>query len=421
MASVQASESITVEDIVKHLWSRLWLLLLVPPVLLVAAYLGIRYFGGETYRSSAILMVRTTANQFRDQNRLDPIDPPVYEGLLKNDALLLDVVTATRKKFGSAFGNSKFEWIKSAFTVKSVTTRDTSVTTTYSPMIELSVEGGSAEVARFMADTWVTLAIERYGNLQSSEADATAKATQRRFEGVSTKVAELRKNRFEFERQLRDVETLLRAKYRVLARDPVVLSDVAEGSQSARLNPNAPPPEFADFKLSLDSGSSGAGPIWETKSLGLVEERAALELRIAELEATPSKAAEAGPLKARIVAIDDLMTRTKTEINELGKRLVEVQTGLEQMKDELALAQAARQEMSRVAAVASMTGSDFNDPSEPGASSDFRRIADPITPEFRVKPSRMLIAAASAVAGAVLLIFLLVAELYLRRTVLGAN
>ena len=71
-------------ELVAHLWRRRWLVLLGPPLIAVATYLVIRFFGGETFEASAFVYLRDRPVDERNLNevRTNWIDPPSYRDIL---------------------------------------------------------------------------------------------------------------------------------------------------------------------------------------------------------------------------------------------------------------------------------------------------------------------------------------------------
>ena len=154
-------------------------LLLLPIITVGVTYFLIRAFGGETFESTALVMLRDRPVDERNEldNRTLWIDPPTYKDILLNDETLKGVVDATRAKFGNEFGNEKYEKLKDGFQVRTVTTRDTAVVTTFSPVIEISAQGPKPEISKFMVDEWIKRAVQMYGTLGAADAIAVAKAT----------------------------------------------------------------------------------------------------------------------------------------------------------------------------------------------------------------------------------------------------
>lgn len=176
--------------LIRFLWGRRYLLLLFPLVAAPLSYLYIRFFVAETFESTALLMLRTTPAALREGPRMEDFDPPVYEDLVRGDELLRGVVDFARTTY-LGFPATPYEKLKSSFTVKTIMTRDTTVSAVYSPVVRMTVRAGSAEIAHGMATEWMNRTIERLGKLRSREAETIQKTFTTRYEELAAQAVTL--------------------------------------------------------------------------------------------------------------------------------------------------------------------------------------------------------------------------------------
>ncbi|CAN5350003.1 hypothetical protein BH09SUM1_BH09SUM1_19410 [soil metagenome] len=387
---------VSANDILRHYWSRRWLIILVPIVVMVATYLYIVFNVENIYQSQAMLMIRTVPSSLREGPQFKDIDPPVYEDFLRNDEMVVDVLKAAAVKYPeNAYFRAPLERIRSSFKVKTILTRDTSVQATYSPVIILTGQANSPEGAKFLMDEWVRLAVERFGKLRSSEAGAIEAATQAKYDALSKEATETSREVSELEFKLDQLNKILDINIGILGN-----------------------PAKNTIKVSGASGSQNDNA-YGTSDPGLLAERVRLELQASEdgASTTPDSQERAKGVSARLKKVDELKGQVLTEIDTLTKQRVAISVRLESLRDEQV---SIREKMSQMRAVITISAPDATlvpDPNNPDVSGDFRLVARPQLPQYRTFPQRTVIALGVTVAVSMLMLMLLAAELYMRRAI----
>ncbi len=397
MTSQPLTATETTREIIRHLWRRRFIIIAVPIVAFAVAYLYIRYQVPETYEASAMLYVRerTSGLQNRYEQGFTKIEPPSYEVILRNDELLREVVQAAREKFPDRFPQSKFERIKKAFQIDVIATHDTTVTTSYSPAIWLLVEADHPEIAQFLAQTWMELSIEHFGQLTFREAEAYVRAISERADTISAEIASQTRIESSLKQEVYELESMLRSHVQLLAgetgarmRDRQHRDDLVESS-SARVN--------ADTTVKLYNSEAPQG---------LLEQKAMVELGMASGD-DPNGS-------AKLAKITELIASTEAEIDALRDELAGKESELAAVQASLNAQHAALEGVERTINYAAADQALVADPSNPEIQGDLRILARPVMPEVRVRPSRTLIAGAITVAISIFLLFMLIAEHQLR-------
>jgi outer membrane murein-binding lipoprotein Lpp len=374
--------SVTPTDIVRHLWARRYLLLLAPGVFFVLTYAYSVFLMGEAFETSATLLLRNTPSTLRDGPRLEKIDAPSIPDLISSDSILLEVITAARKKYPS-YPQGNFEKIKGAFKVRTVMTRDTTVQASYSPAVILTARARTPEIALFLVEEWTRVSVERFGRMRSREALQIQETASASFEKFSAEAAELAAKQTDLE----------------LRRDEL---DSLYASRQALLAGSATP--YADGQQEKD-----------TLTGGYFGEKARLDL---ELAAANSDTATAN--RARLAHVTTMIQQVNGEIELLNKDRAAVRNQLEAVRRELLVSREKAGQMRQILTTTTADATLIPDPLNPEVSGDLGILAKPILPESRVSPQRGLIASGGAVFLTAVLLALLLIELYIRRTVLEA-
>ncbi|MBI1289858.1 hypothetical protein GC173_01255 [bacterium] len=374
--------SVTSTDIVRHLWSRRYLLLLAPGIFFVLTYAYTIYFMGEVFETSSTLLIRNVPSSLRDGPRLEKVDAPSIPDMLSSDEILLDVVKAARAKFPD-YPQGNFEKIKGSFKVKTIITRDTTVQSSYSPAVILTTRGKTPEIALFLAEEWTNLSVERFGQLRSREALAIQKTAGEKFDAFSAQAAELAAKQTDLE----------------LRRDEL---DALYASRQTLLSGSATPTMNAPSEAEVMPG-------------GLFGEKARLELELAGANSDKTPA-----LRTRLERVNEMIRQTNGEIEMVNKDRAAVRNQLEGVRRDLLVVREKAGQMRQILTTTTADATLIPDPLNPEVSGDLGILAKPILPESRTSPLRGVIASGGAVFLTAVLLALILIELYIRRTVLEA-
>jgi hypothetical protein len=372
MSHNEEPTSISTLHIVRHYWRRRLFLIILTPLCLALAVIYVKAYVGDIYESTGTVMVRTPPSSMRRGPTLNEMDPPVYEDLFKSDELLRRTIQATREKFPDEFPQTGFEKMRALFSVKSLMTRDTATQTAYSPVLTLTVQYKDPDIVHFLAEQWVGLVLERYGNLRASEASEMQRALTSKYDELAGIASQLQQREAALEQQLRDADLRIEAQERIL----------------------------------LGSGEREG----EGKG-GLFEEIVRLQLEIAQ-----SGEGDANPgLSARLAKAQDLAAAAREESEELGQSQIKLKGELEQVRNQLVATRAQMVELRSVIATAAVDAAPLEDPLNPGHNGELLLLSKPVQPEVRVAPQKSLIAVAIAAVLLLIVASTLLAELYVRR------
>jgi len=403
--------TLTTAELVSHLWKRRFLLLFLPIVTVGLTYILIRTFGGETFESTASVMLRDRPVDERNtlENRSLWIDPPTYKDILLNDETLKGVVDAARAKFGSEFGDEKYEKIKEGFQVRTVTTRDTAVVTTFSPVIEISARGPKPEISKFMVDEWIKRAVEMYGTLGAADAVAVAKATAEVAAVKNEELREAKQAEAEIDYELDRLKVLIDA-YSTLFYDKNIKS---------RVTIEAPP----------EPGTQEAGEYepWEENpyrmaNMGLLVQRSQVMMAIAELQpsANEYEKAKREKLERRLDKIEFLINETNENIVKLSEEAARLEGVVAKHRSTRTAADNALKSLNEMAGFAAADSILIPDSGDSQSSGVLRVVSQPIVPELRVGPKRSILSIAAGMAMGVFLLLSVIGEAWLRKS-LGTN
>lgn len=366
-------------DFSRHLWKRRYVVLLLPALVVILAYLAIRTFGGETFEANVVLMVRTPPTEILPAQKSLAVEAPVYEDILKGDEILRAVVDETRVRYPDDISEGKFERLRRRFKVEVIATVDTTIRTEYSPVISMTVRGSSPESTHFMAQHWMELAIERFGKLRLNDAGSARDAYQA-----------------EYDR----------------------LAEIAGTMQAREVNLEG---EARQLGLRLEVLNRALG-----QSFGLSREAGLLELMLhaeLELQGEQLRGDHADPERLALLERDanearHAVERVEGELQEIRSRKAEVDSALESVRKDLV---SARERMAETRIILTRVASDavpLSDPNFPGMEGDFLVLSKPVIPEFRVAPPRTLLAILIGFGAGLILLFLILGEWFIKRAIL---
>jgi hypothetical protein len=398
--------TLTTAELVSHLWSRRVPLLLLPIITVGVTYFLIRAFGGETFESTALVMLRDRPVDERNEldNRTLWIDPPTYKDILLNDETLKGVVDATRAKFGNEFGSEKYEKLKDGFQVRTVTTRDTAVVTTFSPVIEISAQGPKPEISKFMVDEWIKRAVQMYGTLGAADAIAVAKATAEVAAVQNEELLKAKQAEAATDYELDRLKVLIDA-YSTLFYDENIKSRITieppkdEESQ-----------EFKEYVPWEENPYRMAG-------MGLLEQRAQVMFAIAELQPSTSERAKSRRerLERRLDKIEFLINETNENIVKLSQEAAKLEGEVAKYRSTRMAADNALKSLNEMAGYAAADSILIPDSGGSESLGVLRVLAHPIVPEFRVGPKRSILSIAAGFAMGVFLLLSVIGEAWLRK------
>ncbi|MCC5877998.1 MAG: hypothetical protein JJU11_17405 [Candidatus Sumerlaeia bacterium] len=370
--------SLNFVDFARHLWKRRYVLLLIPPVVVILAYLFIRTFGGETFEANAVLMVRTPPTEILPAQKALAVETPVYEDILASDEIIRQVIDEAREKYPNDISATQFERIRRRFKVEVIATVDTTIRTEYSPVISMSVRGSTRELAHFLADRWVELAVERFGKLRLHDAQTARDAYQEEYDRLGEKSGGLQAREVNLEGEGRQLANRIDVLTRALTAPP------AQGRQTGLLE------AMLEAQLSLERAE-------------ILGDEDSEELTRLELRARQASAA---------------VERVEGELKDLREQKATVDSALENVRKDLV---SARERMAETRVILTRVASDsvaLRDPRFPEMQGDFLVLSRPVMPEFRVAPARTVLAIIIGIASGFLLIFLVLGEWFIKRAIL---
>lgn len=362
-------------NMVRHLWSRRLLFLILVPLFLVLSVSFTRTFLGEVFQSSAMLRVRTPPSTLRTGPALDNLNPRVYERMLLNDGLLHQVIEKARERFPE-FPRGNFERAKGSFEVEVIMTRDTALVAEYSPVLLLTAKSGKPEWAHFLATTWLELSLNSFGLMRHQEAVEIQDKFRAQFDALNTRAEELQLEEGTLQQEILLAGNILQARNRILT---------GMGGGLATLG-----------------GGGSTQP-------GLLEEAVQLRLAIAE-----SDESEKPRLEARLAKVEELIAETRAEIETLGRERVAKSQRLDTAREELV---AVREEIADVREIMVNMISEttlLDDPNDPSIQGAFAVLSNPVMPEMRVAPPRAVYAGVMAGVLSGVLLLLILIEFYLK-------
>ncbi len=369
--------------LIRHLWWWRYVLLATPVVAIILGVIFVRTQMSDTFESQAMLRIRTPPSAMRAGPSLDHLDPPVYEEIFLSPGLLFDVVQAARQEFPD-FPRSGFEDIKKRFQVNIITTRETVVSSEFSPIAQLSVTGNSPERAHFLMQTWLDLSLQRFGRLRADEATEIRQQFRTEYEKLRSSASSLHGEEARLQQELQNVSQLLNARYQQLKGE----------SAARRLSVQA----IEDEESQPESG--------------LYREQTRLQLALAEAKGADNSQAGANSLQRRLDKVNELITETLDEIDSLSERRVSVSRELEATREELLLAREQTEQVREILATTTPDAIVMEDPLNPELSNEYSVLSWPVMPEKRIGPPKAAIAVGIAAAITFFVILLILLQFY---------
>ncbi len=415
----QQGSSYRPEDLIRHLWSRRYILIGMPIVAVILGYLGVRAFVPESFESSATLLIRTPPVEYaRPLPAHRRVSPPGYETFFETDQVLHEVIQAAREEYPGQVPAGDFEMLKRAFDVRTITTRETTVTAEYSPVILLRARGGSPEIAHFLVETWIRLSNERFGAIRFRDAQEVRAAFEDKFETTSEVMAEQLAERDELQRRLDEMDMLLDTHRRLLSGQvtsrqrfdmPTDLRLADPGAGGGQFEPTT----FALFRFLFEQIAREPLP----DDLDLYTERTRLELRVAELQdfENAEEVRELRRAENRLARVEELIDRSFGELAEIGRERDALASQVSRLNEKVRNLEDQLVETRKVLAGTAIESTSVMDPFHPDYQGAFSVIGAPVVPETRAAPPRTLLAIAIGIIFGGLLLLLVVAEFYLKR------
>ncbi|MCB2156649.1 hypothetical protein KQI84_17370 [bacterium] len=397
-------------DFMLHLWRRRWWIVALTMASFVMCYLAVRAFAGEIYETRALIYVRPQP-PINLEDEQPGMPAPAFRSMFTADHTLAFI----RDQYNERFENDPefpdkitqpLEKYRLRFYAGASTLVDTTISTEYSPVIELRAKGTSTWQSRRLMELWIQRILNKYGNMLSEEAQFLADSSRRRAEELKGEVQETVAKKKDVEKQQEMVESKLTSAMRQLTFMPQPkLKDVI-GNDIMGFNMRAGPERTG---LTIEQIGEGTEP-------GLWERRTQLKVELAGMEADPSAAAgEIARLKAELVRIEQLIPEIEEEVTSLRDEAVSLAAESGGLSVELNRLEYAVRLNSTVASQAeaklravSASGEEY---------STLRLLDPPVSPQKRVAPKRTLIAGLSAAGVFALLLVIFCMELYLRNAI----
>lgn len=376
-----------------YLWNHKWWILIPAVAVFVLTYL-VLLFVKPVYRVTSQVYVNRLA-VFQDNEA----QPATAATLLKSAAVLVQVRDAFVQKYPGT--TAPLEDFMKQFTTKQEVLQDTTVQKVVSPVLLVSVETGGKDVARFLMDTWMQIAMQKFGNYSLDEA-------RQRMEALSKQDAQLNE-------ELRSAEGL-QAKY--LAELPMHEKMLAEtldliAPSELRL------PEGYSQRLgdSTDKGVSVNTRITqprESDKTGALTQLAQVQLDSAWYQGTTQTAELARQSKV----LEEFIRKTQVSAASLQTSVAETRRNLSAITREIDVKTREQRTlhvfMDQVAAVAAT----YREPrsQNPPIAGDMWVMAPSVTPEVKVWPKRTTSSAIAALVAAIIAIVALTLQQYARET-----
>lgn len=367
--------------LIRHLWSRKYIILLAPIVFLVLATVYFRTNMNDVYECSAVLRIRPEPSQLMNGRAFQNFEPPVYQDIFLAPSLLKEVVDDARQEFAD-FPKTNFESLKNRFDVSIVRTRETVVVSEYSPVFQLKVESPTAEQAYFLLENWLNKSLDRFGQMRAGEALEIRKEFQAAYDELNGHADTFQAREAELQQQLLHINQLMAARYQELKGVGASISLTGERN--------------------TDEANGG-----------LFGERTRLRLDIAEAQAA-NESDRVSRLTARATAVDESIEAVLAEIDTMSQQKVTITRELESSRERLLLLREEVENVRQILASTKPESITVEDPLNPGTRGDFSILSKPVKPETPVGPKRMLYSLGTTVFLSGLVLLLIIIEYYLR-------
>lgn len=363
------------------------------------AYLCLRLFVTETFLAQAQLLVRPQPLILgtRDSDARPNVEAPAFEDILRGDEIL-ELVREEGRKTHPEWLRVEFERYRNWFKVKSLTTRDTSVVTTYSPVLSLSVEAPKPEVAKLLMDEWLRLILERFGNLNAAEAATQRAAALEANRLLQEELKRLTARERELATELSLASAAIRGRMRMLTTAPV--TDAKDTSYDLRLLAGGltSADGVLGFEVNTAPPNVYAGP-------GIWERMVDLQAAMAKANADPAGATAQGKaLAAELAELKNVERSIEEELKAARAKEAELASALAVTRSERKGVDARLSVNTSVLAYSASQNSVPDALAAQGEHSDLKVLSRPVKPEKRVSPpSRVLLSIVAGFAMTVLL------------------
>ena len=152
---------ITFLDLIGLMWRNKWLIFIGTILTMIFTYAVVRFYVGETFRASAILVSLKSPMETEIPPPFLTIDS--IQELLKSPDLINEVVNKLKLK--EKHPDLKIDKLIKELKTQTVVEEDTSISRKLSPLIQISGVGTTRKEAMDFTNTWAETFIERYGKL----------------------------------------------------------------------------------------------------------------------------------------------------------------------------------------------------------------------------------------------------------------
>jgi len=405
-------------DYVLHLWRRRFWILGLTAAAFILCYLGIRAFMANQFEARALVMVRQQPRITNIETDRPGIHPPSFRSLFTSD----EVIEYVRRQYNDMVANgilteadghhkieTPIEKLRGWFLAQSGTTVDTTISTEFSPVIELRTKGTSQGQAKSLMEIWISRCLEKYGNLLNEEARFLADSAQTRAAELNQEMAELTARRERVERELQFVDAETASRMRQLTGAPLPERKEPLSDEVAALGV---------FSGGRDSTVAIVAP---DATPGLWERRTQLE--IDEAVAPPTDSPDGGPAgraSAELQKIAEIENRMREELRDLSDQAALLAAERAEIAVQLKRVEYAARMNASVAGQSEALVRATSAEGEGWGQEKYgtlRVLGEPVLPALRVWPKRTLIAGAAAIAMLGFLLLLFCAEKYLESAI----
>ena len=400
-------------DYMLHVWKRRFWIAGLTMAAFVMCYLSVRVFAGEIFETRALIYVREQPPINLEDDK-PGLPAPAFRAMFTSDHTLAFIRDQYNERFemDPEFPDKitqPLEKYRDRFSATSVMLVDTTISTEYSPVIELRARGISTWQSRRLMELWIQRILNKYGNMLSDEAKFLADSSRRRSEELKDQVQDTVGRKKLVEKQQSMVESRLASAMRQLTFMPQPKLDEVIGNDMMGFNMRAGPERTG---LTIEQIGPGTEP-------GLWERCTRLKVQLAGLQADPgADAGEIERLKGELARIEELVPEIEGQVTALREEAVDLSSQSAGLGVELNLLEYAVRLNSTVASQAEAKLRAVSI----GAAGDeeystLHLLSPPVSPQKRVAPKRTLISGLAAGGVFVILLVIFCLELYLRNAI----
>ncbi len=408
-------------DYILHLWRRSLLIVGLTVASLILTYLGVRYLASEMFETRALMLVRSQPRLSSIESEELSISPPSFESMFKSD----QTIEFVRRQYNDMLEQGVFppeanhqrlasplEKLRTRFQTKSAANVDTTVSTKFSPVIELKCYGDTRDQALVLMELWLNYCLRTYGNLLNDEAEVLLESLDGTSLELQQRLKVLIEERENLVREKQLMEAKIASNYRLLTSAPIPEEFVAVGNDIMAFSMDS---GASRTNVQVDQEAQTAPGIWEQLSALKVSQATGLELRSTDAPKETDTQQKIDQLQAKAEELINEVRSIVEITKDLAGRIaaVEVQLNEAQYAVRLLSSQHAyAQSLRRPNREGLGEGETIS--AEAKGYGTLRIMGKPALPQLRDSPKRTLVAALTAGGTFFFLLLLFCIECYLR-------